>query len=164
MRVSASYAMLLHFIAVSVVSRCSCDVSHVASFGEQTRRHLFRLPTRCGDCTLQDVARSHDDCAGQQRQQPERRLSSCVLEDDTVPPLSPEFADTHFGFSPPCCATASRLQAQSDSVFRIFGAKCRAHPENEVGLMVMGGKGSVVHLLSTAAVLVHRPARSRCYE
>ncbi|POY74035.1 hypothetical protein BMF94_2847 [Rhodotorula taiwanensis] len=38
----------------------------------------------------------------------------------------------------------SRLQAQSDSVFRIFGAKCRAHPENEVGLMVMGGKGSEV--------------------
>lgn len=28
-------------------------------------------------------------------------------------------------------------------MFRIFGAKCRAHPENEVGLMVMGGKGSV---------------------
>ncbi|GAA5986810.1 hypothetical protein JCM10908_000906 [Rhodotorula pacifica] len=38
----------------------------------------------------------------------------------------------------------SRLQAQSDSVFRIFGAKCRAHPENEVGLMVMGGKGPEV--------------------
>ena len=28
-------------------------------------------------------------------------------------------------------------------MFRIFGAKCRAHPENEVGLMVMGGRGSV---------------------
>lgn len=72
---------------------------------------------------------------------------------------------THtLALSAPCCAIASRLQAQSDSVFRIFGAKCRAHPENEVGLMVMGGKGSVVHCLSIAAAIrYNRPAHSRCY-
>ncbi|BGO90580.1 hypothetical protein NBRC10512_005300 [Rhodotorula toruloides] len=38
----------------------------------------------------------------------------------------------------------TRLQAQADSVFQIMGAKCRAHPENEVGLMVMAGKGPEV--------------------
>ncbi|GJN89878.1 hypothetical protein Rhopal_002867-T1 [Rhodotorula paludigena] len=38
----------------------------------------------------------------------------------------------------------NRLQAQADAVFTIMGAKCRAHPENEVGLMVMAGKGPEV--------------------
>ncbi|GEM08546.1 26S proteasome regulatory subunit N10 [Rhodotorula toruloides] len=38
----------------------------------------------------------------------------------------------------------TRLQAQADSVFQIMGAKCRSHPENEVGLMVMAGKGPEV--------------------
>ncbi|BGP47047.1 proteasome regulatory particle base subunit rpn10 [Rhodotorula kratochvilovae] len=38
----------------------------------------------------------------------------------------------------------NRLQAQSDCIFTIMGTKCRAHPENEVGLMVMAGKGPEV--------------------
>ncbi|GAA5936065.1 hypothetical protein JCM3775_003570 [Rhodotorula graminis] len=38
----------------------------------------------------------------------------------------------------------NRLQAQSDCIFTIMGTKINAHPENEVGLMVMAGKGPEV--------------------
>ncbi|GAA5891665.1 hypothetical protein JCM5296_005503 [Sporobolomyces johnsonii] len=38
----------------------------------------------------------------------------------------------------------TRLQAQIDAVHALFNAKLRAHPENEVGLMVMAGKGPEV--------------------
>ncbi|GAA5952438.1 hypothetical protein JCM21900_005310 [Sporobolomyces salmonicolor] len=38
----------------------------------------------------------------------------------------------------------TRLQAQVDAVHALFNAKLRAHPENEVGLMVMAGKGPEV--------------------
>jgi hypothetical protein len=148
MRVSASYAMLLHFIAVSVVSRCSCDVSHVASSESRLAVIFSAFPHAAAtvrskmslEATMIVLDNSANSLNGdfprafwKTRPCRRRRLSSL----------------THtLGFSPPCCATASRLQAQSDSVFRIFGAKCRAHPENEVGLMVMGGKGSVVHFHS----------------
>ena len=35
---------------------------------------------------------------------------------------------------------ATRLAAQADAVHIIFNAKCNSNPENEVGLMMMGGK------------------------
>lgn len=38
----------------------------------------------------------------------------------------------------------TRLEAQSDAVHVLFNAKVRANPENEVGLMVMAGKGPEV--------------------
>ncbi|GAA5838480.1 hypothetical protein JCM5353_004030 [Sporobolomyces roseus] len=38
----------------------------------------------------------------------------------------------------------TRLEAQSDAVHVLFNAKLRANPENEVGLMVMAGKGPEV--------------------
>lgn len=46
----------------------------------------------------------------------------------------------------PChtAPAANRLQAQSDCIFTIMGTKINAHPENEVGLMVMAGKGCVL--------------------
>ncbi|GAA5963233.1 hypothetical protein JCM3765_005767 [Sporobolomyces pararoseus] len=38
----------------------------------------------------------------------------------------------------------TRLEAQSDAVHVLFNSKVRANPENEVGLMVMAGKGPEV--------------------
>ncbi|KAK4056634.1 proteasome regulatory particle base subunit rpn10 [Microbotryomycetes sp. JL221] len=40
--------------------------------------------------------------------------------------------------------TPTRLEAQIDAVHVIFNQKLRAHPENEVGLIVMGGKAEVL--------------------
>ncbi|KAM0788950.1 hypothetical protein ACM66B_003025 [Microbotryomycetes sp. NB124-2] len=40
--------------------------------------------------------------------------------------------------------TPTRLEAQVDAVHVIFNQKLRAHPENEVGLIVMGGKAEVL--------------------
>lgn len=42
--------------------------------------------------------------------------------------------------------TATRLAAQADAVHILFNNKLNANPENEVGLMVMGGKAYVCHL------------------
>jgi len=60
-------------------------------------------------------------------------------------------ADPH---APP--PAANRLQAQSDCIFTIMGTKINAHPENEVGLMVMAGKGCVLLPLSSPCELCQR--------
>ncbi|GAA5882112.1 hypothetical protein JCM16303_005610 [Sporobolomyces ruberrimus] len=57
--------------------------------------------------------------------------ATIIVLDNSVHSLNGDYAPT-------------RLEAQSDAVHVLFNSKLRANPENEVGLMVMAGKGPEV--------------------